>query len=83
MTSSTPRSTPRPRQIAAMASQSRGSPRVGPYCRATLRRSRMTRAAISAIRSAGNVSGFGTPPAKEMMFGSLMRRAKARMAEER
>jgi len=70
-------------QMRAIAAQSRGSPRVGPYCSATSRRSRITRAAISAICSAGNVSGLGTPPANEMMFGSLISLANARMAEGR
>ena len=74
---------PRARQMPATNSQSRGSPRVGPYCSATARLSRITCAAISAIRSAGNVSGLGTPPANEMMFGSLISFAKARIAEGR
>jgi len=66
-----------------MNAHKRGKPRVGPYCSVTVRRSRITRSAISAMRSAGNVSGFGTPPAKEMMFGSLINFANARMAEGR
>ncbi|HJQ40186.1 MAG TPA: hypothetical protein VKB93_23835 [Thermoanaerobaculia bacterium] len=66
-----------------MNEHSRGKPRVGPYCSATVRRSRTTCSAIAAIRSAGNVSGFGEPPANEMMFGSLMIFANARIAEGR
>jgi hypothetical protein len=35
------------------------------------------------MRSAGNVSGFGTPPANEMILGSLISFANARIAEGR
>ena len=57
--------------------------RAAPYWSAMLRFSRMTFAAMSAITSAGNVSGLGTPPANEITFGSLISGASARMAEGR
>ena len=66
-----------------MNSRSRGSPRVGPYCSATALLSRTTRSAMMAMRSAGNVSGFGAPPANVMMSGSLMSFANARIADGR